>query len=478
MIRHIFISIFFIILLAFCKPADRRICGVSEFEDVIKVDSGWPVAVMLTAYRTTLVADGKDKTLLRLAVIDSTGREIQSASNKIRIYIDGDGRVTAAIPGEKLSTETDTSGIEYFNYQLKDGLAWLTFHAGDRPDKIKVEVRSESLWAGSHEIHTIPADVELMHPMADQIKPSGKVIERMIGADISFLPQFEDRGRKYYEKGVEKDPVKILSEHGFNYIRLRIFVNPENVKGYSPGRGFCGLDHTLQMAQRVKDAGLKLLLNIHYSDYWADPQQQNKPAEWASLDFGSLEDTVKNYTARVIRALESQGTPADMVQIGNEINHGLLWPDGHISKPDQLAGLLKAGVEGVRKVDESMPVMMHLALGGQNEEAVFWFDNMIARGVEFDVMGISYYPRWHGTLDDLKYNLADLVKRYKKPVNVVEYAIFRKEVHQIVFKLPDNLGQGTCIWEPIGYRGKLFDRDGNVIEGMRLFEELGATYLK
>ncbi len=106
-------------------------------------------------------------------------------------------------------------------------------------------------------------------------------------------------------------------------------------------------------------------------------------------------------------------------------------------------------VEGVASVAPDMPVMMHIALGGQHDEAVFWLDNMIARGVKFDIIGISYYPRWHGTLDDLKYNLTDLANRYNKYLNVVEYAVFKKEVHDIVFNLPNSLGTGTCIWEPL-----------------------------
>ncbi|MFO7851023.1 MAG: glycosyl hydrolase 53 family protein [Bacteroidota bacterium] len=474
---QIYIGLLISLLVALCKPAERERLVDSEFASISQVDSGKAVAVMLTAYRTTLLADGKDNTRLRIAVTDSAGREITTASNNIKIYLEGDAQIIGARDGESLAVAVDTTGREYLKYSLEDGLAWLIFQAGEKPDKIKVEVRSESLWAGSHEIHTIPAGTELLVPETGQIKPPGKQIEKMIGADISFLPQFEDRGRKYYEDGIEKDPVKILGDHGFNYIRLRLFVNPENENGYSPGRGFCGLEHTLQMARRIKDADMKLLLNFHYSDYWADPQQQNKPAAWESLDFEALKDTMKIYTANVLRALEAQGTPASMVQIGNEINHGLLWPDGHISKPDQLADLLKAGVEGVRMIDEEIPVMMHVALGGQNEEAVFWYNNMIARGVKFDIMGISYYPRWHGTLDDLKYNLTDLVTRYKKPVNVVEYSDFRRAVHQIVFNLPYDRGEGTCIWEPIGFRGDLFDRDGNVIEGMMLYDKLSDQYL-
>jgi beta-galactosidase len=478
MVRQLAQSILLIFLLACCKPAQERHSTLSDFGTVSRVDSGRAVAVMLTVYRTTLVADGRDNTLLRIAVSDSVGREIRTASDKIRIYLEGDALISAAGKGKNPVSAVDTSGAEYFQYQLEDGLAWLELKAGEKPDKIRLVVRSGTLWPGLHEIHTIHRDVELLTPRPGQIRPGNKEIERMIGADISFLPQFEDRGRKYFENGEEKDAVHILADHGFNYIKLRIFVNPENEKGYSPDRGFCGLDHTLRMARRIKDAGMKLIINFHYSDYWADAQRQNKPAAWESLSFEALKDTLEAYTEYVLLSLEQQGTPAHMVLVGNEINHGLLWPDGHIGRPDQLAELLKAGVRGVRTVDKNIPVMMHLALGGQNEEAVFWFDNMIARGVEFDIMGVSYYPRWHGTLEDLEYNLTDLVQRYKKPVNVVEYSIFREEIHRIVFKLPDNLGNGTCLWEPVGYRGRLFDREGKLIEGMLLYEKLSDQYLE
>jgi beta-galactosidase len=231
------------------------------------------------------------------------------------------------------------------------------------------------------------------------------------------------------------------------------------------------------MARRIQEAGMKLLLDFHYSDYWADPQKQYKPLAWADLDFETLKDSLKTYTANVLLALKNQGTLPAMVQIGNEINHGFLWPEGHISNPDQLAELLKAGVEGVYAVDPGMPVMMHIALGGQNEESVFWLDNMIARGVEFDIIGISYYPRWHGTLDDLKYNLNDLVKRYNKPINVVEYSDYKKEVHNIVFSLPENMGKGACIWEPLGWRSGLFDRNGEVTGMIQVYDELNEKYL-
>ena len=121
--------------------------------------------------------------------------------------------------------------------------------------------------------------------------------------------------------------------------------------------------------------------------------------------------------------------------------------------------------------------MMHLALGGQNEEAVFWLDNMIACGVRFDIIGLSYYPRWHGTLEDLKSNLSDLNKRYNKPLNVVEYSDFKREVHDIIFNLPGGMGKGACIWEPLNWRSGLFDLDGETTKLFQVYDKLKETYL-
>jgi arabinogalactan endo-1,4-beta-galactosidase len=455
-----------------------------DFSSVSRVDSGRPVAVMLTAYSTTLRANGTHRAALRIAVIDSLSREITSSTDSIRIHVTGDGTITS-VDGAVLPVLTDTAGEPYTPVRLENGVVRLAFRAGSTPDRVKVEARAGTLVPGGHEIHTIPADVELRTPTADQLPPTTKSIARMIGADISFLPQIESRSgffargpERFLEGGEPVDAITLLARHGFNAIRLRIFVEPSNEKGYAPRMGFCGLDSTLSMARRIKAAGLDLLLDFHYSDYWADPQQQNKPLAWADLPYGTLKDSLRSYTTAVLRALERQGTLPDMVQVGNEINHGLLWPDGHIGNLDQLAGLLQAGVEGVEAIAPGTPVMMHLALGGQNDEARFWLDNMLARGVTFDILGISYYPRWHGTLEDLYGNLHDLARRYRKPINVVEYSDFKREVHDIVFGLPDDLGKGTAIWEPLSWRSGLFDREGNVTPLMGVYDELSATYLR
>ncbi|MEI7661223.1 MAG: glycosyl hydrolase 53 family protein [Bacteroidota bacterium] len=465
---------FGVALMIRCYPQVASIPGVAS---AIEVAAATPVSVMLTSYSTTLPANGKAHTRLRIAVVDSLNREITPATDSIRLYITGDGKVTAA-DGSLPVMRTDTAGKAYAACRLVHGCCHLVFVAGTSPGKVGVEARSGKLWPGSHEIHTLPAGFVSMKPRPGQLPPTTKTIGRMIGADISFLHEIEARGRKFYDNGQEKDAVTLLRDHGFNYIRLRIFVNPENEKGYSPGKGYCGLGHTMEMARRIRQAGMKLLLDFHYSDYWADPQQQNKPQAWEGLDFKTLQDSVKAYTSRVLLALRLQGTMPAMVQIGNEINHGILWPDGHISKPDQLAALLKAGIAGVEAVDPSIPVMMHLALGGQHDESVFWLDNMIARGVRFDIIGLSYYPRWHGTLDDLKNNLADLEKCYNKPVNVVEYSDFRREVHEIVFNIPGEMGKGACIWEPLGWGNGLFDKNGSATDLLGVYDELSEKYLR
>ena len=469
----------FILILGalFLFPGISLQAGNIKLNPSYQVKNGKPVSVMLTCYSTTLLANGKDHARVRIAVRDSASREITTANDSIRLYVDGDATITTP-EGKAVKLLTDAKGEKYYACKLKNGVDNLVFVAGTKPDKIKVTAKSGKLWTGSSTIFTIPADFHLMTPKPGQLQATKLKIDRMIGADISWLPQLEARGIKFYENGKEVDAVKLLKEHGMNYIRLRVFVNPANPKGYSPVKGFCDLDQTLAMAKRVKDAGMKLLLDFHYSDYWADPQQQNIPLAWQNLDFSALEDSVKAYTTNVLLALKHQGTLPAMVQIGNEINHGMLWPDGSISKPDQLAALLKAAYSSVKSVDPNIVVMIHLALGGQNQEAHFWLNNMIARGVKFDIIGLSYYPQWHGTPDDLRSNLNNLLKVYHKPLIVAEYSDYKKLVNDIIFSLPGNMGKGSFIWEPLNARSGLFDQKGNVLPLIKEYDQLSKKYLK
>ncbi|MBN2615120.1 MAG: glycosyl hydrolase 53 family protein [Bacteroidales bacterium] len=449
----------------------------TDYSSIETVKKGKPVSVMLTCYSTTLIGNGTDHTHIRIAVVDSLMRQISGATDSIDLFVYGNGTISDT-DGNTITYQHDSSGANFVPCKLENGVKYLQYTTGDYPDTVKIVARSKGLWEASHELHILQADFKKMKPSVSEIMPNHIKVPKMIGADISWLPQLEARGIKFYENGKVVDPVKLLAEHGMNFIRLRIFVHPGATDGYAPGTGYCGLKYTLAMAKRVKEAGMKLLLDFHYSDTWADPQKQYTPESWSKLDYQQLKDTVYAYTVRTLEDFKAQGTLPDMVQVGNEINHGFLWPMGHISHPDQLAGLLREGVAGVKAVNPETPVMMHLALGGQNQEAKFWLDNMLARGVKFDVIGLSYYPRWHGTLEDLKNNLHDLALRYHKPIYVAEYSDFKKTVTQISFSEPNGLGKGSCIWEPLNWRSRLFNKKGKVTPLMDVYNQLHKDYLK
>jgi arabinogalactan endo-1,4-beta-galactosidase len=297
----------------------------------------------------------------------------------------------------------------------------------------------------------------------------------ILGADISWIPEQEARERKFYDGEEAKDIFQILKEHQFNWVRLRLFNNPRATNGYSTA-GFCDLEHTTQMALRAKAAGMHFLLDFHYSDTWADPGKQFKPHAWEGLEFEALTKAMHDYTREVITALKDKGVPPEMVQVGNEINHGLVWPDGRAQDWDKLAALLKAGIAGVRDADPSIRVMLHIACGGQNAESRSFLDNARRRGVEFDVIGESYYPRWHGTTNDLQGNLTDLVGRYPQPVIVAEYSEHKRAVNDIAHGLPDGKGLGTFIWEPTQWGEPLFDRSGHARAELDLYPQMARDY--
>jgi beta-galactosidase len=402
---------------------------------------------------------------------------VPTADNEVTFSVSGTAQIIGVGNGDPSSHEPD----KYFHdsawqRSLFNGKCQVIIQAGTHNDIIKFEAISDGLQKGSTGIHTIRPSTPKFVAKATPVKK--KAIDKMLGADISFLPQLETRGIKFQDKGVEKDAIEILKDHGFNYVRLRIFNNPAADSGYSPKKGFCNLEYTLQMARRIKAAGMKLLLDFHYSDTWADPEKQYKPAAWKNLAFPGLKDSVFNYTKTVIQALKNQETIPAMVQVGNEINHGMIWPEGHIGHLDSLAAMIDAGIKGVHAVDAAIPIMLHIALGGQQDETQFFFDNMLARGLEFDVMGMSYYPKWHGTLDDLRNNLTSMSQRYQQDIIVVEYSAMKREVNEIVFNLPNGKGKGSAIWEPLNTWEKVFEKDGKSNELILLYDELHQAFIK
>jgi beta-galactosidase len=438
--------------------------------------TGAPAEVVVTPYKTTMLADGKDASVINISVVDKQGREVPDADNLIRFSISGDAKIIGVGNGDPSSHDQDKYNDTVAQRHLFNGKCQVIVLAGKTPSFIKFEATSEGLWKGATDIISIAPTIATISSQP-VLRPK-KHIERIIGADISFLPELEANGIKFSDKGVYKDAIQILKDHGFNYVRLRLFNNPAADSGYSPQKGFADLEHTKAMARRVKAAGMGFLLDFHYSDYWADPGKQYKPAAWKHLSFSDLKDSVYTFTKQVIAALKAQGTTPDMVQIGNEINHGILWPEGSVRHLDSLAQLVKAGTKAVQDVDPSIVMMLHIALGGQNDESVFFINNMLQRGVYFDVIGLSYYPKWHGTLADLENNMNDLVRRYNKDVIVVEYSQVKKEVNDLVFKLPENKGKGTFIWEPLNTWEAIFDQDGKSNAYILIYDALSKEYLK
>lgn len=248
----------------------------------------------------------------------------------------------------------------------------------------------------------------------------GRAALSVLGADVSSLQKSEDLGGVYIDDSARhqcrsNSALAILARHGLSHVRLRVWVDAAD--------GYHDLTELVTMARRAKHAGLKVLVDLHYSDTWADPGNQSKPAAWASLTGAALEQAVYDHTFAACSRLKAHGVTPDMIQLGNELNSGMLWPDGHTWNPpnwDNLSAFLSAGYQAVRACSSRTKVMLHLANGGDNGLFRWWFDNITGRGVQFDVIGASYYPYWHGSLGALQWNLNDVSARYGKDVVVVE----------------------------------------------------------
>ena len=462
-------------LEAIAYKSGKRLTQKVETTDV-------PFEVVMTPYKTTMLADGQDATVVNITVVDRAGREVPDADNMIRFYLQGDAKIIGVGNGDPSSHEPDKCAEGAWQRSLFNGKCQVIIQSGQQPGMFKLEAKAANLLPGSTDVVMVaPANIAAI-TMDEKYALKGEAAKprttgKMLGADISFLPQLEAQGIKFSDKGVEKDAIEILKDHGFNYVRLRIFNNPTHDSGYSPKKGFCDLENTKKMAKRVKALGMKLLLDFHYSDTWADPGKQYKPLAWKGLAFTELKQALYDYTKTVMEALKVQGTLPDMVQVGNEINHGIAWPDGSVMNIDGTAQLIQAGTAAVKAVAPETIMMLHVALGGQHDESAFFIDNMVSRGVPFDVIGQSYYPKWHGTLTNLEDNLNKLATRYNKDVIVVEYSALKQEVNKIAFEVANGRGKGTCIWEPLSTWEKIFDIDGKANAYLLMYDDLSKKFV-
>ncbi|MGC4068383.1 MAG: arabinogalactan endo-1,4-beta-galactosidase [Polyangiaceae bacterium] len=268
---------------------------------------------------------------------------------------------------------------------------------------------------------------------------AGEAKLEVLGADVSSLTKSEDLGGRYFDEDSHEcrghdrgSALDILEDHGMSHVRLRVWVDPAD--------GYHDEAEVREMAWRAHVQGLKTLLDLHFSDTWADPGHQSKPSAWANYTQEQLTQAVYDHAYATCRAAKVFGRGPAMVQIGNELNAGMLWPDGHTWNPpnwDNLAGFLKAGYAAVKACSPSTKVVLHLANGGDNGAFRWWFDNITSRGVPFDVIAASYYGYWHGSLGDLQWNLNDMASRYGKEVMVAETAY--------PFTLSDADGWGNII---------------------------------
>jgi arabinogalactan endo-1,4-beta-galactosidase len=344
----------------------------------------------------------------------------------------------------------------------------------------------------------------------------------VLGDDLSFAVQEAAIGNVYRDRGVQRLPERILAAHGANYVRLRLWNDP-------PG-GYSDLQSVLAMAKRARAAGMRILLDFHYSDFWADPQTQATPKAWQGQDLPTLAGTVRSYTRDVLNALAAQHTPASMVAIGNEIRNGMLWPTGQLDWTtgagwDALGTLLRAGAAGAADAVGPTPlIQIHFDQGGDNAFSRTFFDNVVAQRVPFDVVGVSYYPFWHGTMTQLRQNVNDLAARYGKDVAIVEtqygwtleqgdstgnflwqesqlvpgypatpngQLAFASDLASIVAAIPHGRGMGVFYWQPEWIPGvgwtpgagtpndnlTLFDFDGDALPAVRFANPLQACAL-
>ncbi len=247
------------------------------------------------------------------------------------------------------------------------------------------------------------------------------------GMDVSTLLEVERCGGKFFDQGKERELLSILKDYDVNAIRIRLWNHPYSEDGDPYGAGTNDFETAKKLLRRGKELGFDILLDYHYSDFWADPGKQFVPKAWRGYSVEQLEQAVYDYTRLTLSELLKENLLPEMVQVGNELSNGLLWPTGRVPEYDNIARYVKAGVRAVREVSRlsgrEIKVMLHLDNGGNNALYREWFDNFTSRGGDFDVIGLSYYPFWHGTMDMLIDNMKDIAKRYKKDLIVAEVSM-------------------------------------------------------
>jgi len=303
------------------------------------------------------------------------------------------------------------------------------------------------------------------------------------GADISWITQMESSGIKFYDKnGAEKDLFQILKGEGINSTRLRAWVNPAD--------GYNNTADVVAKAIRAKNAGMKIMIDFHYSDKWADPGHQTTPAAWVNAKINDLQISVHDYTVSVMDSLKANGIFADWVQVGNETNDGMLWPEGKAStNMANFAALINAGYNAVKSVSDSSKVIVHISNGYDNNLFRWIFDGLKNNNAKWDIIGMSLYPssnNWNNLNAQCLANMNDLVTRYNTPVMICEVgmswtdsSVCKSFISDLIAKeklVKANYASGIFYWEPEaynnwqGYTLGAFDNSGKPTSALDAFK--------
>lgn len=302
------------------------------------------------------------------------------------------------------------------------------------------------------------------------------------GADVSWLTQMEAGAIKFYNNsGTEQECMALLKNIGMNSIRLRAWVNPSG--------GWNSTTDVVAKAIRAKNLGMKIMLDIHYSDTWADPGHQTKPVAWASQNIAALQTSVYNYTLDLMNALKTNGVTPDWVQVGNETNDGMLWPEGKASTSmANFASLINSGYDAVKAVSSTSKVIVHISNGYDNSLFRWMFDGLTSNGAKWDITGMSLYPtsaNWSSLNTQCLANMNDMVSRYNKDVMICEVGMswdqptacnsFLADLITKTKSVSNSRGLGVFYWEPEcynnwqGYSLGAFDNSGKATVALNAF---------
>jgi arabinogalactan endo-1,4-beta-galactosidase len=317
-------------------------------------------------------------------------------------------------------------------------------------------------------------------PKTDPVDPPNSFFAR--GADVSWITEMEAAGNKLYNSaGTETECMELMKDVGMNTIRLRVWVNP------SPS--WNNKADVVAKAIRAKNAGMKILINFHYGDSWADPGKQTKPAAWNALSLTALLDAMAHHTTEVLTELKNNGITPEWVQVGNETNDGMLWPEGKASvNMSNFVQMINKGYDAVKAVFPYAKVIVHVSNGWDNSLFRWLFDGLKANGGKYDIIGMSLYPspaNWTTLNTQCLVNMNDMVTRYNKDVMVVEIGMpwdhaaecksFITDLITKIKAVSASRGLGVLYWEPQaynnwkGYTLGAFDNTGKPTIAMQAF---------